>query len=378
MASELTVIQVDDGRGWRGGQFQVSLLARGLARRGISQKVVVQPASPMAERLKAMGVEVVELPMRGELDGRASRALAAVARESNADILHAHTAHAHSIARRACKLLRRARDGNDVRLVVTRRVDFPVSKGLFSRLKYRDPRQNFIAISEAVCEVLIQGGVAGERIDVVHSGVPSIPAGETMGRAEVRKLLGIDENHYAIVTTGALTDHKGHRWLIEAAPAVVESQPQAHIWILGEGELRGKLESQVASLRMAEHVHLPGHIPDARLKLSGFDLYVSPSHLEGLGTANLDAMLAGLPIVAAGAGGVTDVVRHGVTGLLAPPRHGAGLAEQILAAMQMAEEQVRHMTAAAKTNVEVNFTDDAMVEGTLSVYRRLLAEPKNG
>jgi glycosyltransferase involved in cell wall biosynthesis len=109
------------------------------------------------------------------------------------------------------------------------------------------------------------------------------------------------------------------------------------------------------------------------LKLAGFDLYVSSSHLEGLGTAILDAMLAGLPVAAAAVGGVTDVVIDGETGRLAPARDPAALAEAVIAALEDPEGS-RRMADNARRRVAERFSAAAMAEGTLAVYRKLLSQ----
>ena len=118
---------------------------------------------------------------------------------------------------------------------------------------------------------------------------------------------------------------------------------------------------------------LHGHVEEARIKLSGFDLFVSSSHLEGLGTAIPDAMLAGLPVVAAAAGGVPEVVIDGKTGRLVPPRDAGALAEAIVGALRDPEGS-RRMRDAARVWVGSEFSAQSMAEGTLAVYRKVLAQ----
>ncbi len=367
------MIHLDDGRAWRGGQHQVALLIGGLARSGVGQTLVAPPGSPLALAVAKSGAEVVPYDFRGEWDWRAPKFIADLSEKIQAQIFHAHTAHAHALAIRAHKRLAREGKGDKTRIVTTRRVDFPVARGFFSRRKYLYSHQHYIAISEAVRNELIKGGVEANRIDLVPSGVPPIPADQAWDPETARKNFGIKDNEIAIVAVGALTDHKGHRWLIGAAPQIVAAFPSARIHILGEGELRGELESLIARLGMKDFVRLHGHVPDARLKLAGFDLYVSSSHLEGLGTAILDAMLAGLPVVAASAGGVTDVVRHGKTGWLVPARDSSALATEVVRVLNLPLIERQRLVEAAKANVEERFSAGQMVAGTLAVYRRILA-----
>ena len=373
MAESLRVLHLDDGREWRGGQHQVFLLATGLRERGHRPIVMTPPGSPLAERSIEAGVEIELMDFKGEWDRRAARAIAERVAGGGADLVHAHTAHAHAVGLRASRLWSRA--GAAAPFVVSRRVDFPVGGNWFSRRKYRDPNQRFIAISTGVAEALRAGGVAAERIEIVPSGVPPIPADRALDRDRARRRLKIPDGCAAIVNVGALTDHKGHRWLIEAAERTIERRPDAQFWIFGEGELRGELDSRVEALGLRERVHLPGHVPEIRNQLAAFDLYVSSSHMEGLGTSILDAMLAGLPVVAAAAGGVPDAVRDGETGRLVAPRDAMALADAILESRALPEEAARAQIERARRFVEERFSARAMVEGTLEVYRRLLADP---
>ena len=368
MSDAPRVLHLDDGPIWRGGQQQAWLLMTGLAARGIPLWLAARADSPLAQKSRAAGIPVHDFAFRGELDLFGPARLRALARRLGANILHAHTSHAHALA------LRAARSASNLHALSTRRVDFPI-KGFFSRRKYADPRQHFIAISEAVRRELLAAGVPPQRIALVHSGVPPLgPAAEP--RDQVRAALGIPADELALVNVGALTDHKGQRWLIEAMPVVLQSEPRARLHILGEGELRPDLDQRIARLGLAAAVRLHGHVPDARLKLAAFDLFVSSSHLEGLGTIILDAMQSALPVVAARAGGVPEIVRDGVTGRLVPARDPAALAQAIAAALRDPAQSAA-LAAAAQSSVLENFSAEAMCAGTLAVYRTLLQKSPN-
>ena len=357
------VFHIDDGQLWRGGQHQVWLLLSELAASGIAQCLIAREGCPLTVRARQ---DVRTINFHGELDIIGPRRIAAMASDFGANIIHAHTGHAHTFGRRVIR-----RMGGQGRLVVTRRVDFPIATNFFSARKYTGPNQHFIAISQGVRQVLIDGGVAPGRIDVVNSGVPSLGEGVLWTREDVRRSLGIAPEETAILNIGALTDHKGQRWLIEASPAVLAGRPDTRIHILGEGELRTTLSEQIRRLGLDGRVILHGYIEDARLKLLGFDLFVSSSHLEGLGTVNLDAMLAGLPVVAAAAGGVPEIVIDGVTGRLAAPKDAASLARAINAAVDDPQGN-RPMIEAARRHVEEHFSAASMAGGTLAVYLKLL------
>ncbi len=161
--------------------------------------------------------------------------------------------------------------------------------------------------------------------------------------------------------------HKGQKFLVEAAAIVVREMPEARFLLIGEGELHDALEHQIKHLHLAQHIVLTGFRADVLGVLKGLDLFVMSSVTEGLGTALLDAMALGRPIVATRAGGILEVVLHGETGLLVPPRDAPALAAGILDLLRDPERR-RRLAAAGLARVRDRFSVDRMVEGTLAVY----------
>ena len=128
----------------------------------------------------------------------------------------------------------------------------------------------------------------------------------------------------------ALVPHKGQRHLISAAAIVRQQVPDAHLVILGEGELRETLERQIKHLNLEKHVLLVGFRPDALAYLKSFDIFVMSSLMEGLGTSVLDAMACARPVVATRAGGIPEVVTEAAATLV-PPKDDQAMAREILA-----------------------------------------------
>jgi glycosyltransferase involved in cell wall biosynthesis len=155
---------------------------------------------------------------------------------------------------------------------------------------------------------------------------------------------------------------------------VVQQVPDARFVILGEGELREHLEKQVHEHHLEKHVFLPGFRTDVLGCLKAFDLFVMSSVTEGLGTSLLDAMAASRPIVATTAGGIPEIVEHGVSGLLVPPRDAAALASAIVRALKQ-DELRRTFADAGFARVKERFTVERMVAGTASVYARVAGRP---
>jgi len=360
-------MHVNTERTWRGGERQTLLLATGLRDRGHVVELVCPPGAPLGERARAAGLLVHDLRMRGELDPVAIVRLRRLYRERDIDVVQLHTSHAHTLGALARVGRRRPRT------VVARRVDYSIHRSGtpgFTHLKYRFGVDRYIAISEAIRGVLIRDGIRPSRVSVVHSGViPLPPAGSD--RATIRASLGIPPAARVIGSVAHLALHKGEIHLLRAFVELAPRYPDLHLVIVGDGEERPGIVAEAERNGLVGRAHFPGFQADVAAYLSAFDLFVMPSLQEGLCTSLLDALAAGLPIIGSNTGGIPEIIEDGVTGLLAPPGSPRGLAATIA---RLLDEPARAaaLLAAGKAKL-ARFGADAMVEGTIAVYRELLA-----
>jgi len=364
MADQPSSLHVDTEHHWRGGQQQVLHLLNGLARRGLRAELAARPGSPLADRAESDGIALHPLPLRGEWDIASALALARIARKQAFDLLHLHTSHAHGLGRLASLL------GAPARVVVSRRVVFPPKGGIRTRLKYLRGVDRFIAISAAVRNSLVAAGVCAERVDIVPSGVD--PARfENLSPPDLRAEFGFPPDTPLVGVVGHLVHTKGQQDFIEAAAEISRSHPAARFVLIGEGEARQALESQAAGLKIADRVAFAGFRPNVPDLLAALDVFVMPSHAEGLCTSVIEAMFAGLPVVATNAGGLAEVVDDGVTGLLVPPAQPHPLADAIGRLLSDRDTSAA-FGAAGRTRAMADFGVEKMVEQTIHVYESVV------
>jgi glycosyltransferase involved in cell wall biosynthesis len=289
--------------------------------------------------------------------------IAAEARRAGATHLHLHSAHAQTLGLLASRL------GAPGAVVVTRRVDFVPRRHVFNRWKYGGGVSLFVAISTAIRDILLAFGVPPERLRLVPSGVDFAPAPEGAGAA-VRRELGVAQGQLLVGNVGALVDHKGQRYLVEAAALVLRERPDARFAIVGEGELEADLKARAKALGLGGRLLFTGFRRDVPAILDALDLFVMSSHLEGLGTIVLDALAAGKPVVGTRAGGIPEIIEHGSHGLLVPPRNPAALAAAILRVLADPALAAR-LASQGRARALEGFSADAMVAGNLAVYREL-------
>ncbi|MED5373577.1 MAG: glycosyltransferase [Myxococcota bacterium] len=311
------VLHLDTELSWRGGQRQLELLALGLADLGFEQRIACVPGSPISQALAG-------LPQLAMHPGRDPRNWALL-RGAPEPLLAAHTSRTQSLAVWAGR-----------RPVVHRRVDFRVRGRALKTCR----ALGFIAVSSAVRGVLMDCGVASEDILVVPDGVQTPPAVPPANLGPGRIALAV----------GALVDHKDHRTLAAAAALL----PDVRVLVAGEGPLRPQLEGTA--------LELLGQREDVPALLARADCFVHCSKEEGLGQAVLEAMRAGVPVVATRAGGVPEVV--GTHGLLVAPQDPNALAEAIGRSLAGDRPDTRRAAEHA-----AQWSAAAMVERTAQAYR---------
>jgi glycosyltransferase involved in cell wall biosynthesis len=291
--------------------------------------------------------------------------LARILRREGIQVIHMHTSHACTLGGWAARLSR-----TPVR-IISRRVDFSVRSNPLRKLKYQWGVDRIVAISDGVRKVLIEDGLDPNRIVVIRSGIdpqafdPNYPAGEA------RREFGFPDRSPVIGCVAHFADHKGHRYLIEAAVRVAAAVPDVRFLLVGDGELRPKIELQIKELKLERHVILTGFRQDVPRLLAAMDVVVLSSHLEGLGTSLLDAMAMARPVVATRVGGIPEMVEDGLNGLLVPPRDPSALADALITLINRPDERKR-MGQAGRARMLEKFSAEAMVAATEAVYRKIL------
>ncbi len=186
-----------------------------------------------------------------------------------------------------------------------------------------------IAVSEQTRQQAMDEGVWENRITVIPNGVTPLDT-LSVNRIEARKDLGLGESDIFLLSVGRLTYQKGHEFLVQAMPKVVSRFPNVKAGICGDGPLRSQLESQILRLGLGNHVRLLGARADVSPLLASADIFILPSRWEGLSRALMEAMAAGIPIIATRVDGIRDLVTDGAHGLLAPAEDSEGLENSIL------------------------------------------------
>lgn len=349
---------------WHGGEDQAALLADGLRTRGHACQLLARNDSEFARRMQTRGWNVETFSGRGRMPHSVWQIRQALKRHQP-HVIYLNDPHALTAAGLAAV-------GLPIPLrVVARRVDFP----LRSAVRYRHLADTIICVSGAVREVCLDAGVSADRLHVVHDGIdPSRLA--SANRQRGRASLQVRDSTRVLLTVAKLTDHKGHRFFLQALPAILREHPDT-LWVVaGEGSLRQPLEDAARLMGLKDHVRFLGYRHDVPDLLAAADRLIVPSHLEGLCSSIVDAMLARCPVIATTAGGIPDLLaaqtsKDPAVAWLVPPRDSDALERAVRESFEQPTMTQRFVEQAYQRALN-QFTADRMVERTLDVFQQNL------
>ena len=352
-----------------GATIHVRDLALAMRERGDDVTVLVGGRGPVTEELDDAAIPFRSLqflqrsihPLR---DLRALAEMTAALRDLRPDLVSTHTAKAGWIGRAAC-----ARLGLPVVYTphgwsIENRISARLAP-VFTQAERWASRWTSATI--CVCDyekrLALQKAVASEEnLHVVHNGVRDIPA-------SLRAQPELNTGDVRIVSTARFESPKDHATLLRAL-AALSHQPW-ELNLIGDGPLEPAVRLLADVLGIAGRVRFLGYQREPERVLAGAQLFVLSSRSEAFPRSVLEAMRAGLPVVASDVGGVREAVADGREGLLVPPGSARALSAA-LAALITSPARRRELGAAARVAFESRFRVDRMIERTTAVYATVI------
>jgi glycosyltransferase involved in cell wall biosynthesis len=365
-------------KGIAGAEQHLLTLLPGLRERGIDARFLIlvppnNPAADFSEAAQARGIPLEKLVIRHHADFTLYGQLLAKIREYNPEVVHTHLQHGDLYGIPAARwagvpVVVSSRHNDDTRR--RRRALRWLNRWLWGQVSAG------IAISEAIRQFSIQvEGAPADRVVTIHYGIEAKDQKrETKAaRQALRERLGLKADALLAGMVCRLIPLKGVQYAIEAFAKLKDSQPDAHLVIAGDGPMRESLTRQAEYAGLRERVHFLGWRQDIPPVMAGFDVLLVASEREGFGLVMLEAMAQAVPIIGASVSAIPEVIVHGETGLLIPPKDPAELAEAL--DQLLVDRPLRqYMGLMGQDRLETWFSAARMVEATAALYNRLLTE----
>lgn len=321
-----------------GGERWMLDAAAGLMERGYRVLLVSRPGSVLEGRAKAAGIECASVQMRGDLDPAAVVALARMIRSFRPDVVCPNLDREIRLCGLAILLAgrrwkkRASGKKSAAKLIPRRGSEFPLKNNFHYRFFYTNFVHTVIANSQATKKTMLSHTpwFPDEKVEVIYNGIEGTkydrPQEEALSiRRKMRDAWRIAHDAPLVTLIGELNERKGQLHLIEAADRILGRFPAARFLLVGEGDARQTIERILAEKELRAAFILTGFRDDIPEILAASDILVLPSRVEGFGYVLVEAMAAGLPVVASRVSSILEIVVDGETGFL----HEVANADQI-------------------------------------------------
>lgn len=352
-----------------GGERHVADLVSRLLDHGVEVTLVAPPEGDLAELALAYGIPFHGIDLSAGLRPGRMTALRRAIVSSAPDVVHAHGSRAAFFTRLADPMA-------EQRVVYTFHgihIDKAGSSARQTALLKAERRlvektARFITVSASDEESGAELGILDPaRTDVVHNGIDPISLPEP---GAFRREFGLSAETPLVLHVGRFDTPKNHRTLLDAWLRVADERPDARLVLIGSGPLEGAIRERRRALHLEESVIIAAPRPDITPAYADADMFVLPSLWEGFPYVILEAMSAGLPIVATEVNGIPEAIESGRTGLLVPPSNHYALADALVGLLGDSG-RCRELGAAARQVVTSRFTLEAMTTGTLATYSKV-------
>lgn len=325
-----TVCQVLHSLRIGGAEVLAARLARQLSDRYRFVFACLDELGSLGEELQRDGFAVQVLGRRPGLDWRCVRRLARLLRQERVAVLHPHqyTPFFYSSAARWL--------GRRPPLVFTEHgrhfPDYPRRKRILANRLLLRKGDRVVGVGEVVRQALIRNeGIPAQRVSVIYNGIDLTGfRGNGADREVVRREWGFGAEELVLLQVARLDYLKDHATALRTLSQLLPQCPQARLVLVGEGPERPVIEKLLGELGLHHAVRLLGQRSDVPRLLAGADVFLLTSISEGIPLTVIEALAAGVPVVASRVGGLPEMVTEGETGLLAPAGDSAALAAQLL------------------------------------------------
>ena len=362
----LNVLYLLNFAGKAGTERYVETLVKYLNHEKISAFFAFHEPGLLVERMEEMGVPVRRIEMNSRFDFKAAKALADLCREWNIDVIHCHYLREHYTA------LLAKRYNKHIRVVYTNH--FVLENNAVTRLsnKWMDKRQDqMIAVCNKGKEQLVRNGWSADRIQVIFNAVDGAAWAGDRSESTLRSELGIPEDRFVMLCASRFADDKGHRYLIDSIKRLKELTAVPFTLVLaGDGPLLEDRKAQVKELGLEDCIQFIGFRKDIKNLYKASDLYVNSSQHEALSFLIIEAMAAGLPVVATDMYGNSDIVNDQTKcGLLVEYDNTESMAKGLQKMLEDPAFLAQCRENALKT-VEDRFEIHKMAAATYEVYKK--------
>lgn len=312
--------------------------------------------TPISQRMEESGIRIVYLDKKLGLDVSMVPKLLKIMKQEKPDVVHTHL-DVIKYAVAAAKMAGISKCVHTVHSVAHKEAEGRIQKiinGTYFRAGWSVPVALSPEIQQTICEFY---GMKPKRVPVIYNGID-------LSKCEPKADYALSQP-VSLVHVGRFDIPKNHEGLLHAFAELLKKHPDARLHLVGDGDLRSRIEEVTEALNLRSAVIFHGMQSDVHPYLQMADLFVLPSKYEGMPMTIIEAMATGLPIVASDVGGIPDMVTDGKTALLVPcePLAVASACEKYMESQELRERLGKKALEESK-----RFSSAHMAAGYINIY----------
>jgi len=363
MKAMLKVLYLLNHAGKAGTERYVYSLIERLHNKKIKAYFAYNEEGPLVDRLRELGVEIYRIEMRNPYDLKAVREVNSLCRKLGIDLIHTQYLRENYISMLSRLLNPKVKVMYTNHFIMRNNLPLRITNRLITPLE-----ANIIAVCNKGKDMMISNGVNDKKIHVIFNGVDPDLWGEPI-KSTLREEFGIDDDTFVMLCVSRFAHDKGHGFLVNSIARLKEMTNRKFMLVLAnDGPLLEQVKKQVKDMNLEDKIIFTGFRRDVKNLFFGSDVYINSSEHEALSFAIIEALAAGLPVIAADMAGNGDIINSETNcGLLVKYNDPDSMAEAMLKMMNDRELQESLKKNALKT-VRERFNLDIMVDRTYNLY----------
>jgi len=369
-AQKKTILHLIDTTGPGGAETVFTSLLQALRDTEFQNIVVLRGEGWVAEKVRSLGITPYFIDSKGSFNLGYVLSLRRLVRDHHVSLIHAHLLGSNVYGALLGMVTR-------VPMIATFHGAVDVAAGeRFLKAKFALigwGASSIVCVSKRLqIELSERSSLPANKLKLIYNGVnyDTFSSGQAVG---LRQELGLDRTATLVVSIGNIRPAKGYPYLVDAAVSLAEYDSNTHFVVVGHQRenLFNDLKKQIDESVRKPNIHWLGFREDVADILRQADIFLLPSVSEGFSIATVEAMMAGVPVIATRSGGPEEIIEDGVTGCLVPVKdpHAIVRAIEALKAPATREQIVQN----ARSRAQERFSLDSMLHGYLTIYRRLAA-----
>ena len=367
-SQKFNILHTEWSKGWGGQEIRILGESQALIKAGHAVQIAAQPDSLLFQRAKEAGIRVHPVHMHKGIALTALLQLIRIIHKEQINIVHTHSSVDARIGGLAGRLTAKA-------VIRSRHLSTPINTRRWSWFLYMRLADHVITSGESIRQnMILINKMIPEQITSIPAGIDTETFYPRPPDHALKEEFGLSDKHFVVGIVAVLRSWKGHRSLFEGIALYNKTNPNVRLLVLGDGPTRENLLTLRGELELEQHVLMLGHIKDTPRYYSIMDVVILNSYSNEATSQTLpQAMLMGKPVIGTNIGSIPEVIIDGETGALIPPNSPEQIAKALDRLFNNREEGEK-VAKRGREHALTHFTKKRMIESTLGVYSRILAE----